>query len=114
MIAPQPISPNPFCRFTPWSDATSRTRRATRSALDVSGPDRSTHSRQARQEHAAHILEVIASNSIALVNLPDAEDANNLAVRDDQHLLATGGTRWVQHAPTSPPIEDEKQHVNAH
>ncbi|MFN6548569.1 hypothetical protein [Mycolicibacterium nivoides] len=30
---------------------------------------------QARQEHAAHILEVIASNSIALVNLPDTDDA---------------------------------------
>lgn len=31
---------------------------------------------QAHHEHATHVLEVIASNSIALVDLPDADDAD--------------------------------------
>ncbi|MBN7315081.1 MULTISPECIES: DNA adenine methylase [Mycobacteriaceae] len=38
--------------------------------------------------------------------------SDNLTVRQDQHLLATGGSRWVQHGPTSPPCQEAKQHVS--
>lgn len=65
-------------------------------------------------EHRVLAYDIACTANQAHVNEEYAVLSHNLAVRDDQHLLATGGSRWVQHGPTSPPHDEEEQHVNTH
>lgn len=52
-------------------------------------------------DHRVLAYEIAYSANRRRVDEEYAVLADNLAVRDDQHLLPTGATRWVQHGPVS-------------
>lgn len=66
--------------------------------------------------HRILAYEIAHTTNQARIEEEYAVLADNLAVRDDQNLLTTGASRWVQHGPeqTSPPHKEGNPHVNTH